>query len=184
MIPWLPEDCVFPPLDKALADPNGLLAAGGDLSPRRLVAAYRRGIFPGTRVTTPSSGGAPTRAWCCSRGIEDFPLAGENPAQRQLRSAPRHEPSKRSPAPAPTCRAMGRPAPGSPQKCRRPTPSCTAGLRAQCRNLDRRPTRRRPLRHRDRRAFYGESMFADVRDASKIALAHLCAYLKQRADSA
>ena len=29
-------------------------------------------------------------------------------------------------------------------------------------------------------AFYGESMFSDVRDASKIALAHLCAYLKQR----
>jgi leucyl/phenylalanyl-tRNA--protein transferase len=46
MIPWLPEDCIFPPLDKALADPNGLLAAGGDLSAQRLVAAYRRGIFP------------------------------------------------------------------------------------------------------------------------------------------
>jgi hypothetical protein len=33
MIPWLPEECVFPPLEKALADPNGLLAAGGDLEP-------------------------------------------------------------------------------------------------------------------------------------------------------
>ena len=29
-----------------MTEPNGLLAAGGDLSPERLVAAYRRGIFP------------------------------------------------------------------------------------------------------------------------------------------
>lgn len=36
----------FPPLDAALDDPPGLLAAGGDLAPRRLLAAYRRGIFP------------------------------------------------------------------------------------------------------------------------------------------
>ncbi|MDO9188924.1 MAG: leucyl/phenylalanyl-tRNA--protein transferase [Sulfurimicrobium sp.] len=46
MIPWLPQDPVFPPLESALAEPNGLLAAGGDLSPQRLLAAYRRGIFP------------------------------------------------------------------------------------------------------------------------------------------
>lgn len=36
----------FPPLDQALDEPEGLLAAGGDLSPQRLLAAYRRGIFP------------------------------------------------------------------------------------------------------------------------------------------
>jgi leucyl/phenylalanyl-tRNA---protein transferase len=36
----------FPPLDQALEEPEGLLAAGGDLSPARLLAAYRRGIFP------------------------------------------------------------------------------------------------------------------------------------------
>lgn len=36
----------FPPLDQALDEPEGLLAAGGDLSPERLIAAYRRGIFP------------------------------------------------------------------------------------------------------------------------------------------
>ena len=49
MIPWLrTEDApdAFPPVDAALADPNGLLCAGGDLSPARLLAAYRRGIFP------------------------------------------------------------------------------------------------------------------------------------------
>lgn len=36
----------FPDPARALADPNGLLAFGGDLSPQRLLAAYRHGIFP------------------------------------------------------------------------------------------------------------------------------------------
>jgi leucyl/phenylalanyl-tRNA--protein transferase len=36
----------FPPASQALTEPNGLLAAGGDLEPARLLAAYRRGIFP------------------------------------------------------------------------------------------------------------------------------------------
>src|SRR3954468_22759304 len=36
----------FPPVESALTDPDGLLAAGGDLSPARLLAAYRLGIFP------------------------------------------------------------------------------------------------------------------------------------------
>src|SRR6188508_572703 len=46
MIPWLDPESPFPPLETALARPNGLLAAGGDLSPQRLIEAYRRGIFP------------------------------------------------------------------------------------------------------------------------------------------
>ena len=36
----------FPPVDSALQNPDGLLAAGGDLQPDRLIAAYQRGIFP------------------------------------------------------------------------------------------------------------------------------------------
>lgn len=36
----------FPPVETALAEPNGLLAMGGDLSPARLLDAYRHGIFP------------------------------------------------------------------------------------------------------------------------------------------
>lgn len=46
MIPWLLPHMPFPPLEAALAQPNGLLAAGGDLTPQRLIEAYRRGIFP------------------------------------------------------------------------------------------------------------------------------------------
>jgi leucyl/phenylalanyl-tRNA--protein transferase len=36
----------FPPVSAALRDPDGLLAAGGDLSPVRLLNAYAWGIFP------------------------------------------------------------------------------------------------------------------------------------------
>lgn len=49
MIPWLrPGDPphAFPPVETALTEPDGLLCVGGDLSPGRLLEAYRRGIFP------------------------------------------------------------------------------------------------------------------------------------------
>ena len=40
----LDQDLIFPPV--ALAEPDGLLAIGGDLSQERLLLAYRSGIFP------------------------------------------------------------------------------------------------------------------------------------------
>ncbi|SEE21277.1 leucyl/phenylalanyl-tRNA--protein transferase [Pseudomonas coleopterorum] len=47
MLTWLKRnELVFPPLSKAMREPNGLLAAGGDLSPERLIQAYRHGCFP------------------------------------------------------------------------------------------------------------------------------------------
>ena len=46
MIPWLEKDAPFPPVRRALREPNGLLAAGGDLSAGRLLEGYRHGIFP------------------------------------------------------------------------------------------------------------------------------------------
>ena len=81
--PSLPRhaDLAFPhrlrlsTLDKALQEPNGLLAAGGDLNPQRLVAAYRHGCFPGTRMASRSSGGRPTRAPSCSPTNCTFPAA-------------------------------------------------------------------------------------------------------------
>ena len=45
-IPWLDANDPFPPVERALKDPNGLVAAGGDLSLERLLDAYARGIFP------------------------------------------------------------------------------------------------------------------------------------------
>tara|TARA_Y100000385_G_scaffold287562_1_gene352075 strand:+ start:145 stop:795 length:651 start_codon:yes stop_codon:yes gene_type:complete len=41
---WLNETIEFPPLTEAT--PEGLLAAGGDLSPERVLYAYQNGIFP------------------------------------------------------------------------------------------------------------------------------------------
>ena len=46
---WIqPSDpaAAFPDVNLALREPNGLLAVGGDLSSERILAAYRRGIFP------------------------------------------------------------------------------------------------------------------------------------------
>ncbi len=61
MIPWLrPDDPpdAFPPVSEALREPDGLLCAGGDLSVPRLLAAYRRGVFPWF------SEGQPILWWC------------------------------------------------------------------------------------------------------------------------
>jgi leucyl/phenylalanyl-tRNA--protein transferase len=47
MIPWLDAHTPFPDVSEALTnDAPGLLAAGADLSPRRLLIAYQNGIFP------------------------------------------------------------------------------------------------------------------------------------------
>lgn len=46
MIPFLGPADPFPPVEQALDEPDGLLAAGADLTPGRLVDAYRHGIFP------------------------------------------------------------------------------------------------------------------------------------------
>lgn len=47
MLAWLESSTdPFPPVERALKNPNGLLAAGGALSVERLLDAYRRGVFP------------------------------------------------------------------------------------------------------------------------------------------
>jgi leucyl/phenylalanyl-tRNA--protein transferase len=46
VLAWLGPNDPFPPVERALKEPAGLLCAGGDLSVERLLEAYRRGIFP------------------------------------------------------------------------------------------------------------------------------------------
>jgi leucyl/phenylalanyl-tRNA--protein transferase len=46
MIPFLGPGDPFPPVEHALDHPDGLLAAGGSLTMKRLIDAYRAGIFP------------------------------------------------------------------------------------------------------------------------------------------
>jgi leucyl/phenylalanyl-tRNA--protein transferase len=46
VLAWLERGDPFPPVERALKNPNGLLAAGADLSVERLLDGYRRGVFP------------------------------------------------------------------------------------------------------------------------------------------
>jgi leucyl/phenylalanyl-tRNA--protein transferase len=50
---WITENEPLPPPARALREPNGLLCAGVDLSDRRLLEAYRQGIFPWYSVGQP-----------------------------------------------------------------------------------------------------------------------------------
>lgn len=45
-LPWITARSAFPPVSSALREPNGLLAAGAELSADLLLRAYRHGIFP------------------------------------------------------------------------------------------------------------------------------------------
>lgn len=45
-LPWLDLQTPFPAPEFALDEPDGLLAYGGDLSTCRMISAYRQGIFP------------------------------------------------------------------------------------------------------------------------------------------
>ena len=46
MVTWIEPYEPLPPARRALAQPNGLVAAGRDLTPQRLLEAYRKGLFP------------------------------------------------------------------------------------------------------------------------------------------
>jgi leucyl/phenylalanyl-tRNA--protein transferase len=79
VIPWLKGGDPFPPVNKALKAPNGLLCAGGDLSPERIVDAYSHGIFPWF------SDGDPILWWSPDPRMVLFP--GELKVSRSLRKA-------------------------------------------------------------------------------------------------
>ena len=61
----IPDNNLFPPAEEAEAD--GLLAVGGDLTKKRLLAAYRLGIFPWYEV------GQPILWWCPDPRLVLFP---------------------------------------------------------------------------------------------------------------
>ena len=181
MIPWLPEALLFPPVAKALSEPNGLLAAGGDLSPQRLLAAYRRGIFPWF------SAGEPLLWWSPDPRMVLFPdeLKISRSLTKTLRNAEYEV--RLDTAFGEVIRACAR-KPRAGQSGTWITPE----MQQAYRELHRLGYAHSVETWIDGklagglygiaigRAFYGESMFADARDASKIALAHLCAYLKLR----
>jgi leucyl/phenylalanyl-tRNA--protein transferase len=181
MIPWLPAEPVFPPLHMALREPdgpNGLLAAGGDLSSTRLLAAYRQGIFPWY------SGDQPILWWSPDPRMVLVPgaLRITRSLAKTLRNA-RYEIRLDSAFDAVIRACATTPREGQPGTWIVPK------MQQAYRELHR-------LGHAHSvetwidgklagglygiaigRAFFGESMFSLQRDASKIALAHLCAFL-------
>ncbi|MDP1734652.1 MAG: leucyl/phenylalanyl-tRNA--protein transferase [Sulfuritalea sp.] len=181
MIPWLPREPEFPALERALVEPNGLLAAGGDLSPQRLLAAYRRGIFPWY------SAGEPILWWSPDPRMVLAPdeLRISASLTKTLRNA-KYEVRLDSAFEDVVRACAAKPRDGQAGTW------ITEAMQSAYRELHRLGFAHSVETWIDGRiagglygvaigqAFYGESMFSDVRDASKIALAHLCAHLKQR----
>jgi leucyl/phenylalanyl-tRNA--protein transferase len=79
MLTKLNKQLLFPSTDTALIEPNGLLAFGGDLSPRRLILAYSSGIFPWYSQNEPimwwspnPRGILPLDNFNCSKSLKKF----------------------------------------------------------------------------------------------------------------
>jgi leucyl/phenylalanyl-tRNA--protein transferase len=173
MIPWLGRAHDFPPLERALNQPNGLLAAGGDLSAARLITAYRRGIFPWY------SEGEPIMWWSPDPRMVLYPA--ELRVSRSLRKALRRDDYeiRVDTAFADVMRACADPRPGQAGTWVSPAMiSAYSALHkhgyAHCVETWRSDTLIGGLYgvaigH----AFFGESMFSRVTDASKLALVHL-----------
>ena len=182
MIPRLGDDPArpaFPPPSRALRTPNGLLAAGGALSPEWLLAAYRRGIFPWF------NDGEPILWWSPDPRMVVFPdqVRITRSLRKTLRKA-NYEVRLDSDFPAVirACAAAREPGGGTWI-----TPAVQAAY-----------IRMHELGYAHSvetwvegelagglygmalgRAFYGESMFSRRTDASKIAFAHLTRFLEQ-----
>lgn len=177
MITWLTDDLEFPPLSKALRRPNGLLAAGGDLSVERLLAAYRRGIFPWY------SDGEPILWWSPDPRMVLFPdeLRVGRSLRKTLRKAPfevRADSSFREVI-----------AKCSEPRADQPGTWITAEMQQAYGLLHRMGIAHSVESWRDGelvgglygvalgKVFFGESMFSRVTDASKVAFVHLVSQL-------
>jgi len=180
MLTWLERADAFPPVEQALKDPNGLLCAGGDLSPARLLEAYRRGIFPWF------SGDEPILWWSPDPRMVLF--CDELKVARSLAKSVRNKgfEVRLDSAFSRVVKACAEPRKGEGGTWLSP------GMQAAYTALHR-------LGHAHSveawqggrlvgglygvalgRMFYGESMFSRVTDASKVALVHLVGELRAR----
>mgnify|MGYP000728182159 CR=1 FL=1 len=170
----------FPPVDTALADPNGLLAMGGDLSVARLLDAYRHGIFPWFNP------GEPILWWCPDPRMVLVP--GEVRVPRSLAKRIRNSgfELRVDSAFADVMRACAAPREDAGGTWISPV------MIAAYSRLFEAGYAHSVETWRDGqlvgglygvaigRMFYGESMFHRVTDASKIAVAHLVQFMVQR----
>lgn len=179
---WLdPTDptAPFPPVDWALDEPNGLLAAGGDLQPQRLLNAYAQGIFPWF------SEGQPILWWSPDPRLVLYPQQLHVP--RSLKKTLNKRPFRLS-----LDSAFGRVMDG----CAAPRPDqdgtwITPGMRAAYLQLHELGYAHSVEAWLDEelvgglygvalgRAFFGESMFTRRPDASKIAFVSLVHQLQR-----
>ena len=179
MIHWLRPDEPFPPVTSALREPNGLLAAGGELSPARLIEAYRRGIFPWFNP------GQPVLWWSPDPRLILVP--GELKVSRSLTKALRNRDYE---VRADTSFQAVMLACAEPRPEQEGTWITSEMVAAYCALHDR------GIAHSVEtwidgelagglygvalgRMFYGESMFTRAADASKIALVHLVRQLER-----
>ena len=175
-IPFLaPDDesSPFPDVGSALSEPNGLLMAGGNLAPRRLLAAYRAGVFPWYET------GEPILWWSPDPRCVIWPerLRVTRSLAKTIRNGPYEVTENR--AYREVMEQCGAPRPGSTG-----TWITEEMLEAYC-TLNGHGLARSVEVWMDHRlvgglygialgeVFIGESMFSRERDASKVALAHL-----------
>ena len=178
-LPWLDaDDTTFPDPESALAEPQGLLAAGGDLSPRRLLSAYGNGIFPWYEE------GQPILWWCPDPRAVLLPE--EIRVSRSLRKCIRRDVFTVS---------LDEAFDAVTAACAEPRPSqggtwITAAMRDAYAELHRLGYAHSVETWQDGElvgglygvaigsVFFGESMFSRVTDASKVALVHLAEKLQ------
>lgn len=170
----------FPPVEQAEQEPDGLLAVGGDLSPTRLLNAYRHGIFPWY------SAGQPILWWAPNPRTVLFPERIK--VSRSLAKTLRNRDYRFTfdTAFADVIDACAMPQPGREETW------ITEEMKQAYIQLHRLGyAHSAEIREGKKlvgglygiaigRVFYGESMFSRVRDASKIALVHLARYLEER----
>ncbi len=172
----------FPPLETALDDPNGLLAAGPDLTPARLLEAYRHGIFPWYNEDQPVLWWSPDPRMVLF--VAEFRVTRSlRKVVKQERFEIRADSAFRAVMEA--CAATPRPGQGG-------TWITPAIVDAYC-ALHKGGNAHSVEAWRDGqlvgglygvavgRMFFGESMFAHETDASKVALVHLVGMLRARA---
>jgi leucyl/phenylalanyl-tRNA--protein transferase len=172
-------DAPFPPVEQAEKEPNGLLAIGGDLTPRRLLNAYRNGIFPWY------SDDQPILWWSPDPRTLLFPekLKISRTLRKSLRNRPYHVTFDH--AFAEVMQACGEPRGYTDE-----TWITDEMLAAYIQLHGLGHAHSVEVWMHDKlvgglygvtcgRVFFGESMFSRERDASKVALAHLCRLLAQ-----
>lgn len=179
MLTWLDRDSPFPCVSAALAPAGGLLAVGGDLSARRLVDAYARGIFPWY------SPGDPILWWSPDPRMVLFPeeLKVARSLARTLRR--RHYEIRVDTAFGRLMAGCAAPRAGeggtwiSPEMIAAYTQLHELGVAHSVETWINGELAGGLYGIALGRAFYGESMFTQVPDASKIAFVHLVRQLQR-----